>query len=265
MRRQQRGVALITALVVVAISAVIAADLAYRTFLDRHRTEAVLHVGQAHQYLRGAEDLAGHLLRRASMELEHHSLDQPWADEIPPLPVDGGQILARMEDRQGRFNLNNLVQANGHVNEAAYQQFRVLLETLELDPELADPVVDWIDYDQEPRGMMGAEDGTYLGFDPAYRAGNQGFQSVTELRLVAGFQDPEVFEQIAPHVTALPTEDDNSWINVNTATAPVLRSLAANPDEAQVDRILEVQEAGGFESVSDFHDIFGPPVRDGLA
>ncbi|MCP1726875.1 general secretion pathway protein K [Natronospira proteinivora] len=256
-RARQRGVALVMALVVVAISAIIASDLLYRTFIDQRRTESVLHSAQARQYLYGAEDWVGHLLRRDSEETEIDSLDQPWAEQLPPLPVDGGQITGRLEDQQGLFNLNNLITDDGRVNEMAHGHFQRLLALLEIDPEIADAVLDWIDADQEPRFPMGAEDGTYLGQDPAYRAANQGFQSVSELRLVAGFQDPEVYDRIEPYVTALPNSIPLTPINVNTAPAPVLAALVENLAIDQVEGVVGMQEAGGFESPQAFLEAIG--------
>jgi len=254
---RQAGVALVMALVVVAIAAIIASDLLYRTFIDQRRTESVLHSGQARQYLYGAEDWVGHLLRRDSEETEIDSLDQPWAEQLPSLPVDGGQISGRLQDQQGLFNLNNLVMDDGQVNEMVREHFQRLLALLEIDPELADAVVDWIDADLEPRFPMGAEDGTYLGFDPAYRVANQGFQSVSELRLVAGFQDPEVFDRIEPYVTALPNSLPLTPINVNTAPAPVLASLVENMAVDQVEGVAGMQEAGGFQNPQEFIEAMG--------
>lgn len=245
---RQRGVALITALAVVALATAIASDLIWRTFLDQRRTEAVLHGAQSRQYLRGVEDWVGHILRRDAEETDFDSLDQPWAQELPPLPVDGGQIAGRLEDAQGRFNLNNLINSDGTVNEEWLAFFERLLMNLELNPELSRGVVDWIDADQEPLFPGGAEDGVYLGLQPAYRAGNQGIQTVSELRMINGFQEAEAYEAIAPYVAALPSSLDSTPINVNTAPAPILRSLADNMPPDRVQEMIERQQNGGFES-----------------
>lgn len=254
---RQRGVALITALAVVALATAIASDLIWRTFLDQQRTEAVLHGAQSRQYLRGVEDWVGHILRRDAEETDFDSLDQPWAQELPPLPVDGGQIVGRLEDAQGRFNLNNLINSDGTVNEESLKFFERLLMNLELNPELSRGVVDWIDADQEPVFPGGAEDGVYLGLQPAYRAGNQGIQTVSELRMINGFQEAEVYEAIAPYVTALPSSLDSTPINVNTAPAPILRSLADNIQPDRVQNVIERQQNGGFESNDQFADAVG--------
>lgn len=248
---------MITALAVVALATAIASDLIWRTFLDQRRTEAVLHGAQSRQYLRGAEEWAGHILRRDAEETQYDSLDQLWAQELPPLPVDGGQIIGRLEDEQGLFNLNNLVSTDGRVNEDALAFFERLLMQLDIDPESSRAVIDWIDANQEPTFPGGAEDGLYLGRDVAYRVGNQGFQSVSELRLVAGFQDPEIYEAIEPYVTALPSSLSATAINVNTAPGPVIQSMAENVQQDRVQSILEMQENGGFETSDGFVEAVG--------
>jgi len=255
--RRQRGVALLMALTVVAITAVIATDLLYRTFIDQRRTESVLHSAQARQYLYGAEEWIGHILREDLESTDIDSLDQLWAEELPPLPVDGGTLTGRLRDEQGLFNLNNLVDIDGVPNEMVIAHFERLLVLLDIDPDMAAAVVDWIDADLEPGFPMGAEDETYLGFDPAYRVANQGFQSVSELRLVAGFQEKEVYERIEPYVTALPNSYPLTAINVNTAPAPIIASMAEDMGVDQADAVVGMQDAGGFENIQDFLDAVG--------
>lgn len=265
---RQKGVALITALVVVAIATVIATDMLWRTFLDQRRTEAVLHNGQARQYLYGIEEWVGHLMRQAFEEAPNRvSLDQPWAQQLPPLPVEGGQVMGSLEDAQGRFNLNNLAYAereNG--NDTPYlAYFKRLLEQLDIPQEYAGAVVDWIDRDPESFFPNGVEDGMYLGLEPAYRAANQGFQDVSELRLVEGFRDPEVFERIEPYVTALPTGEDKTALNVNTADPVLIAAMAPEGGlSVSADTIRDMQEAGGFETVNDFNTALGLNVAQDM-
>src|ERR1700749_513218 len=105
----QRGVALITALVVMAIAAAIAAAMYWRDGLATRRTAAVVQGDQAMEYALGAEGWAEQILARdAKQNAQATSLSQDWAHQLPPLPVDGGQILGKPEDLQGRFNINNV-------------------------------------------------------------------------------------------------------------------------------------------------------------
>jgi general secretion pathway protein K len=85
--------------------------------------------------------------------------------------VDGGTITGRLEDLQGRFNLNNLLNADGTENELARRQFERLLSAVDIDPALAGAVVDWLDPDTEMRFPTGGED-VALWRRPAYRTAN---------------------------------------------------------------------------------------------
>src|SRR4029077_12156653 len=100
------------------------------------------------------------------------NLGEIWATELPPLPVDGGTIQGRLEDLQGRFNLNNLINDRGLPDPVALKQFERLLSLLEIDATLAGGVLDWLDPDTDVRFPNGGEDTTYAAADPPYRAAN---------------------------------------------------------------------------------------------
>src|SRR5262249_25553040 len=141
------------------------------------------------------------LLEDAAQNSIDH-LGEPWAQGLPVLPVDGGAIKGSIEDAQGRFNLNNLVQ-NNQPSVADVLTFRRVLQELKLDPDLSNAVIDWIDPDGNITSPGGAEDVDYLNLKAPYRAANQPFASVDELRLVKGF-DAKTLQILMPFVTVLP-------------------------------------------------------------
>jgi len=154
----QRGIAAVTALLIVAIATVLATNMLWRSHLDQRRTGAALTADQAWQYLRGAEFLAADILRIDLEETgpESDHLGEIWARDIDPLPVQGGFVEGALEDLQGRFNLNNLVGPAGERDEIAFEWFQRLLALLDIDPALAGHVLDWIDADTEPAFPAGA-------------------------------------------------------------------------------------------------------------
>ncbi|MGM0593468.1 MAG: type II secretion system minor pseudopilin GspK [Pseudomonadota bacterium] len=245
--RDERGVALVTALLVVALATTTAAAMISRQQLDIRRTGNGLQYEQAYLYVNGMERWAARVLRQDGEENDvDHPLEE-WATELPPIPVDGGQLAGRLEEHQGRFDLNTLV-VGGTVNEQALGRFQRLLTVLELDPALANAVVDWLDADMEPRFPGGAEDPLYLAEEPPYRSANRAMVSVSELRLVYGV-DAEVYAQLAPHVTALPTP---APLNVNTVTAEVMQSLADGIDAGLAALLIEGRGEEGYASMDDF-------------
>ena len=100
--------------------------------------------------------------------------------------MDGGTITGRLEDLQGRFNLNNLIDEHGREDKLSRQQFERLLNLLDIDPALVGGVIDWLDPDTDMRFPNGGEDVTYLAMDPPYRTANAMLTSPSELMAVAG-------------------------------------------------------------------------------
>lgn len=243
---RERGVAVLTAMLVVTIGTLLAVNLMWISTLDQRRTAGALAADQGVILLQGAEAWAGDILRQDlvdSPDIDH--LGEVWAQDIPPLPVDGGAIAGRLEDLQGRFNLNNLVGRNGREDELAVAQFERLLSTLEIDPTLVGAVVDWIDPDTETRFPHGGEDTWYSDTDPQYRTANTMITTPTELLAVRGF-DLETYTRLAPYVTALPS---GSTINVNTASDVVLASLSDMIDLSLAASLVEQRADVGFSDV----------------
>ena len=246
MRRQQRGVALITAVLVVAIGTMIAVNLMWEGTLDLRRAESALAADQGLLYVQGAEAWAADILRQDLVDSPNSDhLGEQWAIELPPLPVDGGTITGRLEDLQGRFNLNNLVGADGMEDQLARRQFERLLNRLEIDPGLAGAVVDWLDPDTELRFPTGGEDVVYTSEDPPYRTANSMITSTSELMAIAGF-DREIYQRLAPYVTVLPR---GTKLNVNTASDMLLASLSDDLDLATATALVEERADAEFVDI----------------
>lgn len=225
---RQRGVALLTVLLVAALASVILVQLLGRHHLSIAYTRQALHGQQALSYALGAESWARHLLYRDRVQDDRSppvdSLEDNWAEAQAPFELNDGSVEIRVRDLEGLFNLNSI---DG--DPAAQERFKRLLSALELEPSLADQLLDWIDADEEVQGL-GGEDGVYLLEEAAYRTPNGPVASVSELRLLATM-DAEQYDRLAPYVTALPAAA--GLININTAPAPVLAALAPAMDPVQ--------------------------------
>lgn len=241
----QRGVALLTAVLIVAIFAGLSIYLAWDRTLAFRRTQDLLDMDRARELCLGAEAWAGHTLA-ATADQPEIDLAQSWARPMPVTRIGGGEVGGRIVDLQGRFNLNNLLMGSAVV-ETSKRRFQQLLAVTGIDPAMVDAVLDWIDRDDMPRGTAGAEDGTYMDMQPAYRAANRPFVSASSLRLVRGF-DAKAFAAISPSVTALP---GNTSININTAPAAVLRSLGLKGDVVKA--LLQRRLKHPFSSPSALH------------
>lgn len=251
---RQRGIALITALVVVAIATGMAAAIIWRTDLDTRRTATLVQGDQAMEYALGAEAWAEQILARDGNKNQGiTALNQTWAQQLPPLPVDGGQIQGKIEDMQGRFNINNVATATGAT------QFHNLLVALGQDPTLAQAVSQWMST-TTANNAGDATDDYYSRLQPAYLTGQMSMQSVSELLLVKGFT-PAVYAQVSPYLCALPVQSagaggaqpavaSGTTINLNTASGPVMQSLSQDMTADVVSQVIGARGSQVFSQSS---------------
>ena len=125
-----------------ALAGAVASNLAWDSALDARRTMVLLYRDQAVQVAVGSEGWVRTILRDDLAGSTNDHLDEIWATEIPALPIDSeavqGQIWGSIEDLQGRFNINNLVDAQGEVDQPSLEQFQrrdLLLGHRRLGPE----------------------------------------------------------------------------------------------------------------------------------
>ena len=246
----QRGIALLTILVMVALATILAATIAKRQTNTSENTGYLMRQDQSLLYAKSAEAFFSELLIQDSdngSSIDH--LQENWAKPMPAFPVEDGFISGRLLDESGKFNLNNLLKADGSVDDSARRWFEKLLQRVGLPAELSQAVIDWQDADDETTGAMGAESNYYQGLDPSYLASNTKFHQVEELKLVRGFEGKN-YDLIAPYVTALP---EATKININTAAPLLLASIDPKIDVKTVEQELKAKQAEltYFNSVED--------------
>ena len=246
----QRGIALLTILVMVALATILAATIAKRQTNTAENTGYLMRQDQSLLYAKSAEAFFSELLIQDSDNggnIDH--LQENWAKPMPAFPVEDGFVSGRLLDESGKFNLNNLLKADGSVDDSARRWFEKLLQRVGLPAELSQAVIDWQDADDETTGAMGAESNYYQGLDPSYLASNTRFHQVEELKLVRGFEGKN-YDLIAPYVTALP---EATKINMNTAAPLLLASIDLKLDVKTLEQELKAKQAEltYFNSVED--------------
>jgi general secretion pathway protein K len=158
-------------------------------------------------------------------DARHGTLDflgEPWSYPLPPTPIANGSIEGRIEDAQGRLNLNNVVM-DGTAGAAERMRLAQLFAARGLDPKILDALGDWIDEDSMVRAN-GAEDEWYSQRSRDALAANAPLLRTAELASVRG-AGAEAWAALAADVAALPV---GTALNINTASADVI--AAAIPD-----------------------------------
>ena len=236
--RGQRGVAAVTAILIVAVAASAATMMLAQQSAMVDRTLMVASRAQADLYAQAGVDWGRGVLAADPRNVD--SLSEGWAQPIAALPVDRALVAGGIVDEQGKLNLNNLV--NGATkSDPDVRMFRALLASLDLSPELADAVIDWIDANHDLSGNGGAENAYYLALPQPYRAANRPMAQVEELYRVRGF-DAKAVARLKPYVSALPARTP---LNVNTASDVVLAALLGLPRE-KVQGLVSERRAKAF-------------------
>jgi general secretion pathway protein K len=253
-QRRQGGVALITALLITALVTVVAVAMASRQQLDIRRTGNQLESDQAYVYALSVESFAAKVLAEDAKKTQIDALTEVWATTGVAAPLEGGSVQGALEDLQGRFNLNDLVDASGKADPAQIKMLQELMarvdatdDKLTFSPFLANAVTDWIDTDLNSLAA-GAEDLEYLNLQPPYRTANRFMANPSELRAVAGF-DSNMVRALTPLVATLP---EATKINVNTAPELVLMSLHQDITPQIAKELDELRKQEPFERVDDF-------------
>jgi general secretion pathway protein K len=179
-----------------------------------------------------------------------------WALPITNYAIGDGLLNAKIEDERGKLNLNDLA-AGGDAIAKGKRILRVkrLFELLQINPDLVDAIVDWVDQDETPE-PAGAESLYYQTLRPSYRAANAPLQTLLELRLIKGMT-PEIIQKLSKLVTVYPQGGD-SKVNLNTADPLVLQALDPRITQAMAADIVQARPFKTIvelDRVSSFEDI----------
>ena len=146
--RRQRGVAAITAILIVAVAATAASLMLAQQSAMLDQTMLVASRAQADVYSQAGLDWARGVLAQDARTSGTDNLAEGWAQPIVGMPIDRAVVAGNIADEQGKFNLNNVIDGTRR-SEADIKLLRQLLALVDLSPELADAVVDWIDGDDD--------------------------------------------------------------------------------------------------------------------
>ena len=231
----ERGAALLSVLLMVAVLAVIAATTLDRLTLSSKLAANGNALAQARMFTYAAESIAAARIEDLiARDAAQTTLAGDWLGKPQSLPIPIGSATATLRDAGNCFNLNSLVtESEGRylANATGMAQMVSLLVVLGTDENgaraVAAAAADWADSDMTPVAN-GVEDEGYRAATAPYLAANRPYAHPSELRAVKGVT-PAVYAKLQDWICALP-DFVMSPLNVNTLLpeqAPLLAMLFA--------------------------------------
>lgn len=237
--RQQGGFVLVIVLVVVALTTSLTVLFINDVYLELGSNRNAVDAAQGSLFAQGGITGGLQLLTTTLPSRTYSSLNDLWARPIL-LEEEHGQVAVAIVDETGKLNLNQLVLPNGSINEPYHKALLRLLNRLELPPELADSLADWLDADDTPRAN-GAESGWYLSQRQPLRHRNGYLQTLDELADIKGFAGTPL-ERLRPFVTVYGEAMAGApaaAVNINTAPREVLEALDERISPELAQRIVD--------------------------
>ncbi|WP_151635346.1 type II secretion system minor pseudopilin GspK [Noviherbaspirillum aerium] len=283
MHSRERGVAVVTALLLTTLAITIVASLFWQQQVQVRSIENQRLQMQKQWILRGAIDYA-RLILMADTRKDVDGLDEPWAvplaetrlddyvengrsgSDVPDAVLSGG-----IEDAQARFNLAGMCCTNNQPDAKKVAAFARLLSALQLNASLAQATANYLVSSRAAGNTVGTLNpdpgsaanggGGATGANPAAGAGaNPGGQisstagqrslnlvHVDDLLAVPGFT-PEIVEKLRPYLIVL---DDANTININTASAEVIHAAIDTLSISDARAIVMARRNASFRSSSD--------------
>lgn len=261
-----KGVVLISVLLVVLLLSSVAVLMGNNYLISLKRAAYLEFQTTSLNIFRNVESLA---LKKINLELKFNSASinkqNPLLTNHLIFETEKGQIIGKISDASGCFNINALVlktKDNYVENKKASASFRKFMSLKEVDnnlvEEMIDQVIDWIDLDSNPRAY-GLEDYFYSGplNNPKEYSGQRLFVSINELKGLPSFR--RVNWKIFRNNFCALQENSEFSININTLEikdAYLLSSLFPNLALNDAEYIITYLPKEGVNNLSSLSKLF---------
>lgn len=212
---KQRGMAIISALLIAAVVAVLAGAMLTRQTVFTRGLEAEQLRIQGQWLLQGGLERSRQMLWDARQKDVLTRLDQAWAR------AQRGDFEGRIEDEQGKFNLRNLVNRQ-QVDAEQLQSFERLCRLIGIDPTVSRRISQRVIASYEPPAKY-----------PMLR-------NLDDLSGIEGL-DPVVLQRMHAYISVLPGP---TWVNGNTASAEVLSAVVPQLSLSQAHGLVTERDSG---------------------
>lgn len=264
----QRGVAVITALLLTTLAITIVASLFWQQQVQVRSMENQRLQLQTKWILRGALDWARLILREDAKFTHVDHLGEPWAVALAETRLDDyiekghadnettdAALSGNIIDAQSRYNLRGLAE-NRIVDPVEVKVFQILLSNLRLNPELALSAAEALASSQTKplaNGPTGTTGTPNTGTETSGKAENAsekplGFTQIEDLLAVPGFTQATLLK-LQDYIIFLPTKTE---VNVNTASAEVVSAKIPKLSLADAKALVASRDRAYFKDKADF-------------
>ncbi len=258
---RERGVAVITALLLTTLAISIVASLFWQQQVQvRSMENQRLHL-QTKWILRGALDWATLVLFQDGIDhRDYTSLDQVWATPLAETRLDqyverqriegetfDASLSGNITDACSRYNLRNLGLNRGLPDPQHLEIFKRLLNNLQLDQGLALRIANFVAAGLPATMEEGNDPMRQTAPAPVLGAPVKILQ-VEDLLSVKGVT-PAIVERLRPFVTVLPTKTP---VNVNTAPAEVLAAVVPDMSVSEANTLLVRRKQAAWRDINYF-------------
>ncbi|MFS2020568.1 type II secretion system minor pseudopilin GspK [Massilia sp. CT11-108] len=270
---RERGVAVITALLLTTLAISIVASLFWQQQVQvRSMENQRLHL-QTKWILRGALDWSTLVLFQDGIDhRDYTSLDQVWATPLAETRLDqyverqrvegetfDASLSGNITDACSRYNLRNLGMSRGLPDPQQLEIFKRLLNNLQLDQGLALRIANFVAAGL-PATVEEGNDPTRQQVAPVVGAPLKVLQ-VEDLLSVRGVT-PAIVERLRPFVTVLP---EKTPVNVNTAPAEVLAAVVPDMSVSEANTLIVRRKQAAWRGLNYFETEIGDnrkPAQD---
>ena len=251
---KQRGVAVITALLLTTLAITIVSSLFWQQQVQVRSIENLRLQLQQQWVLRGALDWASLILREDASHSSVDNLDEPWAVTLEETRLDqylegssadaditNATLSGGISDAQARYNLTNLC-PNGIIDYAAVAVFARLLSNASFDPALSLATAELM-----VESLKSLEDETT---DDSNQSAPQPIRLVqtNDLLAVPGFTT-QMLGDLQDYLIFLPQVTP---VNINTAPVEVLAALVDTFSQSDASSMVKSRDKASFRNLTDF-------------
>ncbi|MCC2955142.1 type II secretion system minor pseudopilin GspK [Massilia sp. IC2-477] len=269
---RQRGVAVVTALLLTTLAISIVASLFWQQQVQvRSMENQRLHL-QTKWILRGALDWASLVLRQDAYTSQYTSLDQVWATPLAETRLDqyierervqgenfDATLSGNIIDATSRYNLANLARDRVK-DEAQVRIFERLLDNLRLDARLGNRVANFVAQGQQvaapadpnnPGTPPPPPPATTLPPVPPVNGVPIPLLQVDDLLVVQGVT-PQILAQLRPFLIVLPSGAEATRLNVNTVPAELLAAIVPGMSLSQANSLVARRKTAAWRTPAEF-------------